>query len=398
MKVLFFDQQLITDTDIIWGLVESGCELECAEKRVPDAEYTERDVEEILAEIALEDEKGVVDLIATKNFSAACAEACRRCNRLYMSWVHDSPQRALYMKEALYETNRVFVFDRKQYERMKLRGIPYVFHQPLAANTMRMSMPEIAGADDSPFRAEISFVGNLYENEGRKRLLMSLSGPVAAECEGMISAKVGHWGETHTIYTSFSETALSELESLHRDAGLDAYDIPFDFYIQTMLLAQEVAMRDRMEALRRLSAIAPVTLFTTNPQEAGRMLPAVDVRGEVYHDTELPLVFRASKINLNLTSPSIETGIPQRVFEIMSIGGFVLSNAQEELCELFDPDLDIVVFHDFEEMEEKALYYLTHEAQRQRIASRGLQKVSALYDCGKVISRMLNRVEETTGA
>ncbi len=47
-------------------------------------------------------------------------------------------------------------------------------------------------------------------------------------------------------------------------------------------------------------------------------------------------VFYSSKININMTLRSIESGVPLRIIDIMSIGGFVMSNNQEEIPELFE--------------------------------------------------------------
>lgn len=89
---------------------------------------------------------------------------------------------------------------------------------------------------------------------------------------------------------------------------------------------------------------------------------------------------------------SIETGIPQRVFDIMGVGGFVLSNYQEELEELFVPDREIVLFRDVPELLKKAEYYLNHEEERIRIAINGYKKVREYYNTQTALGSMLRAV------
>lgn len=63
----------------------------------------------------------------------------------------------------------------------------------------------------------------------------------------------------------------------------------------------------------------------------------------------------------------------------MSVGGFVLSNWQPEIPELFEEGRGIVTFKTPEEMLEKADYYLHHEEERLRIAINGYKKVKECY-------------------
>ena len=56
---------------------------------------------------------------------------------------------------------------------------------------------------------------------------------------------------------------------------------------------------------------------------------------------ELPCVFRYSKLNLNPTLKSIQSGIPLRALDIMGAKGVLLSNFQPELVEYFEDGLHL---------------------------------------------------------
>ncbi|MBR0091910.1 MAG: glycosyltransferase [Lachnospiraceae bacterium] len=386
LKILLFEQQNILETDMLWAFLELGYEgLRIAEVRVPDAEYTEDDVAQILQEMQ-ED-----DLVVTKDFSSAVAEACHRASCLYLSWVHDSPQRALYMKEALYETNRVFVFDRAQLERMRKLGIPHVEYMPLGTNVTRVAALHISEQDLKTYGADISFVGNLYDEVDRSYFFEGLSPAVRAEAEQFLRNKSGNWHEGATVYQPLSEQAQEEMFSLISHEGLERYSLPREMLIQLLVFTREIAKRDRIEALTRLSGKYDTRLYTSVPERARKLLPGVDVHGGVDYETEMPKVFHASRINLNLTMPSIETGVPLRIFDIMGAGGFVMSNEQAEIGELFKKDEEIVTFRDFDEMEEKAAYYLSHEEIRKRIALKGWRKVTESYSCKQQVAKMMRQ-------
>lgn len=88
----------------------------------------------------------------------------------------------------------------------------------------------------------------------------------------------------------------------------------------------------------------------------------------------MPLIFHESKINLNITSKAIRSGIPLRVFDIMACEGFVLSNYQPELAELFQSSAEFDYYTSVEELLEKTDYYLNHEKERNEIAHNGFEK------------------------
>ena len=57
----------------------------------------------------------------------------------------------------------------------------------------------------------------------------------------------------------------------------------------------------------------------------------------------MPLIFRESKINLNITLRSITSGMPLRALDIMGAGGFLLSNYQQELAENYIDGEELVL-------------------------------------------------------
>ena len=101
--------------------------------------------------------------------------------------------------------------------------------------------------------------------------------------------------------------------------------------------------------------------------------------GSVDYWSEMPKVFRASKINLNFTIPNIKSGIPLRVWDVLGSGGFLLTNYQAELPYFFEEGKDLVCFDGIEDLCEKVGYYLKHEEERCAIAESGYQKVKETH-------------------
>ena len=100
-------------------------------------------------------------------------------------------------------------------------------------------------------------------------------------------------------------------------------------------------------------------------------------------------VFRLSKINLNITLPSIHTGIPLRAMDIMGAGGFLLSNWQADFEGLFENGVDYAAFTSLDEALYQIEYYLEHEDERVYIAENARQKMREGFDVVRLLQQML---------
>ena len=116
--------------------------------------------------------------------------------------------------------------------------------------------------------------------------------------------------------------------------------------------------------------------------------------GSVDYWSELPQVFRMSKINLNFTIPNIKSGLPLRIFDVLGAGGFLLTNYQAELPDYFEIGKDLACFESEAELVEKCSYYLTHEEERQQIAKNGYEKVKNCCSYRKRLKFILEKIGE----
>ncbi len=385
-KILYFDLTKVIKNDIIWGLLDLQLSVRRSEYRVPDTIYTEEELEKTLQEL------GGEDLVISQDFSAVVAEACHQRGLIYLSWVYDSPQMALFMKEALYDTNRIFAFDRMQQKRMKEQGLLHVYYQPMAANIGKLGGLVIEDEEIESYRTDILFVGNFYQDEGRSAYLSGLPRDIHEEVEKVLSGIYGTW-EGKRWFHPMDEQIVCELKCHLKQAHLDSYRIDPGYLIETLILARELTSRERMEMLQRLSKQYEVTCYSAGTDPEGA-LSEVRFRPPIEGEEEVFKAYYSAKINLNHTLTSIETGVPLRVFDILGVGGFVLSNDQEELHELFEVDKELVTFSSFEEMEEKAAFYLRHDDLRIRIGIAGYERVRDCYTYPIAMKTMLDTVEK----
>lgn len=156
-----------------------------------------------------------------------------------------------------------------------------------------------------------------------------------------------------------------------------------------LYLGNKVTEQERLQLLKRVSEEFSLDLYTASDFSP---LPKANYRGLARSTTEMPKIFRLSKINLNFTSKPIRTGIPLRLWDILGAGGFVLTNYQSEIPEYFEVGKDLDIFASEEELVEKIRYYLEHEEEREEIARNGYQKAKEKYSLELRVKQILQTV------
>jgi|WetSurMetagenome_2_1015567.scaffolds.fasta_scaffold04467_5 spore maturation protein CgeB len=103
------------------------------------------------------------------------------------------------------------------------------------------------------------------------------------------------------------------------------------------------------------------------------MLRKYIVRDGFFTPEEMAVIFNSSKIILNIHSwfGNWNYGLNPRVFEANGCGTFQLSDFKEEIPELYEPDREIVLYNNMDELKERAAFYLGTDAGREDIAGQG---------------------------
>ncbi len=386
MKALFYDSTEIKEDNIIWGLLEAGIETERSELVMNLDDIVEDQVEKISVE------SRDYDFVITRSFSVNVAEACHISGVPYIAWCYDSPVRALYCKEVKYPTNRIFVFDKKQLERLRAEGLTNVFYQPLTANVTKASMVQISDDDIRKYKSDISFIGRMYDRGYYDTMAQFVPPEYLDECNGIFDKYLCRWDKDITVFDKLSDEAIECIyDKLSKDKR-DLYSFTDRYMTEYLMLVIELTGRERLKLIDEAGKRFNTVVYTYDPEKCKDTVSA-DVREPLgYMSDDLFRVYYASKINLNLTMRAIESGVPQRVFDIMSVGGCVFSNYQEEAAELFEPGREIVLFRSLEEFTDKAEYYLKHEKERIDIGARGYLKVRDKYNYPNAIRRMIGKL------
>ncbi|MCR5106817.1 MAG: glycosyltransferase [Lachnospiraceae bacterium] len=325
------------------------------------------------------------------NFFPSVSDICSIYGVLYLCQTVDSPINQLFSESVRHGTNRIFLFDKAQFQRFNRYNKDNIFHLPLCANTERYDevISGITKEDRKKYSSDISFVGSLY-SEKTELNNIALSDYSRGYIDSLIHAQAQIYG-CNFIEDALDKRVIDELKNkLPEVFAFDKSVEDTDAYIAAnSLIGYKLAEYERIDILNTLAKSFDVSLYTRSDT---KVLKGVDVRGGVSTHTEMPKVFNLSRINLNITIRPIAAGIPLRVFDIMGCKGFVMTNYQEELSELFKVGEEIEVFTDKDELTEKCRYYLEHDEERARIAKNGYERVKGFHTFKHRVREMIRTV------
>ncbi len=335
-------------------------------------------------------EKETPDVFFSIYYYPLISNVCLRYHLPYVSWVFDSPSLSTYSKTVCNPCNYVFLFDRQNYYELKNQGIQTVYHLPLSTNADRLGSVKMSPEDRTKYECDLSLMANMYTDNLYSKIKY-LPPYVKGYFSAILEAQMNIYGY-HFLRDALTDTIVNEFKTYVKYNMQENYLMDDRQMIIDVFLADQLAFLERVKLINHLSGHFHLTLYTKKHNCA---FENVYEGGFLDYNTDMPKAFKGSKINLNTTKRSIQTGIPLRLLDIMGSGGFVISNYQEELLDHFEPDKDLVIYEDLKDLTEKIRYYLAHEDERKEIARRGYEKVKKYYNYDIALDTIFHIVFDT---
>lgn len=308
------------------------------------------------------------------NYFPSVSNCCKRHNTKYIAFVYDNPLTSLYSYTIINSVNYVFIFDKHSYEELAKLGINTVYYLPLCANTKRLDKMSLPYNKSEILSSDVSFVGSLY-NEKHNFLdrMTSLDDYTKGYIDGIIEAQLkvsGYFFIEEVLTKNIVESMKKALNYTPHKYGTETAEYVYANYF----IARKITAVERKHLLSAVSDKFETKLYTHNETPE---LPKIKNMGAVDYYDLMPLVFKNSKINLNITLRSIQTGIPLRCFDIFGAGGFLLTNYQADLFDYFIPGEDFDFYDNEESLLAKIDYYLSHDKERLEIARNAHEKIKS---------------------
>ena len=339
------------------------------------------------------------DMVFTVNYFPLISNVCERTGVKYISWTCANPLISMYHESVFHACNYIFTFDKTNYLEFRGMGVKHIWYLPLAVDTERMDAllgaPEEAGrwkAAQDPemrkYRGDVAFVGSLYERNSYDKIKNRLPEYLRGYFDAVMEAQLNISG-ANIVEPMLTTNILEQLQEYFQLEKSEGSFSDLGLIFQTTVLGFKIAEIERRRALIELSKHYRVNVYSNSDVSD---LLRIQYCGSVDYWSEMPKVFRMSKINLNFTIPNIKSGIPLRIWDVLGCGGFLLTNYQAEIPYYFKEGEDLVCFDGLEDLCEKVGYYLEHEEERKRIAWNGYHKVREKHSYIERIHTILDTV------
>lgn len=390
MEILFYRYNSICEPDILQVFTDFGITVHIEDTEINNKNVSPRECAGKVAEWILQKPLAFVFSI---NFFPAISYTCEKLKVPYVCWSVDSPVPELFSNALKNACNRIFLFDRAQYEFFSPINPDCIYYLPLATNVSRWEkiVLDMTETDFETYGGDVAFVGSLY-TEKCKYDRLTLSDRTRGFVDGLMEAQLKVFG-CNFIPESLNEEVIREIEDADPDfyKSADAYTDMSRYLVAHQYIGMKLAAVERERTLKFLSERFRVNLYTRSDASA---LPKANCRGGVSTLTEMPKVFQASRINLNITMRPIETGLSLRIWDVLGCGGFLLTNYQTEIPEYFEIGKDLETYENMDELAEKTHYYLTHEEERVEIAIHGYETVAKYHTYRIRLAEMIKILTE----
>lgn len=385
MNILFYRYGSICEPDIIASFKHLGFNITEDTREVYNKQLLPSDCIKGLNELLKQD---TYSFIFSINFFPSVSDVCNIWGIPYLCLIVDSPVLELFSTSLANPCNKVFLFDRQLYNDFHHINPDGIFHIPLATNVRDnyATATMASAADRARFSSDISFIGSLYSEKCLYNQI-TLPEKMRGYVDGLIEAQLLVYG-----YNFIEECVTPELIEAFCKVRPELINFPDSMKVDKKaviaqhIISVKVAEQERLRYLKALSEHFNVDLYTGSDTYS---MPLIHNRGFAKTNTEMPIIFHQSKINLNLTAKSIRSGLSLRIFDVLGCEGFLITNYQAELPEHFNIGEDLEAYTSLDDLMGKCEYYLSHDKERREIAHNGFEKVKKYHTYDIRLTQML---------
>ena len=294
--------------------------------------------------------------------SGVLGEICWNSGIPLAAWFVDDPNPVLLHQEQFLKKNMTaFCWERTYLPKLSELNFDKAYYLPLATDPGMFSYSTnrrmVAGAGFVGSSMGKKFLGDIA---GKFLWTESLE-PLVLTCASMLLAD-----------------PFRDVDGILEEVcGRDMMKVPYsDRRNRTWLRSYIIHTASMM---RRKQVIAPLVssgIQTFGDPEGWRDLCGDNLKTnpDIDYRTELSQTYRNIEINVNITSCQMPSAVNQRVFDIPSCGGFVISDMQDDLKEIFESD-EVAVYSSVEELREKVEYFRINEKEREEISGRARARI-----------------------
>ncbi len=298
------------------------------------------------------------------------------------SWFVDSPELIVkgYGRNASPFT-ALFVWDTIYLDSMRRVGFDNVSYLPLGTDPELFRPLPSRAPEVARLAADVGFIGNSMTKPVKDKLSVvhpSLHGAVASLARRLSADRM----PLEALFTNLASPLRQCLDALEPRERLD-----FEAAV-----TWQATLLYRQSCIARLHGFHPVIHgdngWHTLLDDGFSIAPPLD------YYRELPFFYNACTVNFNATNLQMGTAVNQRLFDVPACGGFLVTDHQESVEELFTVGKEIITYRDPTEIPDLIRYYLGHPSARDTVARRGRERVLRQHTYRHRLQALLQRMTD----
>jgi len=323
--------------------------------------------------------KEKIDFIFTVNYIPLISKFSFANKLIYISWIYDSPHYTLYSEMIFNPYNYIFHFDKNEMKKIKALADVNIYYHPFG-----LKKDNIIN-ERKEYINDIAFLGSLYKNneiDNNAAIPDYLHGYL----EGLSMSQLLLNGD-ELLEECIDESLIKEVLKYQTLTLEDEFFIK-EKEILLNLLSKKTSSLERERIIKAIGKKHGISLYSGDTVDS----EGVVNKGYIKYEDEMPLMFSKTKININVTLRSIRNGLSLRVLDILSVGGFLITDYRPLIEEYFEIGKEIEVFYNLEDLLMKIEFYLNNDELREEIAENGRKRAGLLFAYEKSIKEILEIV------
>jgi len=153
-------------------------------------------------------------------------------------------------------------------------------------------------------------------------------------------------------------------------------------------LVSEWTRRKRVERLLALERFSPHVFGDDGWEKL--LTPSFTIHPPVDYRTELPDIYRASAINLNVSNVQSLDSPNQRLFDISACGSLLITDGTGCVAQFLEPGVSVETYRTKDELRDKTGYYLDNPQKRVEIEKSASEAILARHTYSHRIHELFN--------
>lgn len=325
--------------------------------------------------------------VFSPTFYPVLSLACGALKIPYIVWLTEGYYKNYYSVFIRNEWNCIFVADSALYKDLRNLGVENIFFLPLAAPEFEEDLLNTENKEE--YKADVSLMGTILAREDFIYNPISMSSPLKDATKGYLEGCIACQHQFHGM-----ESMCCNLPGYIWDDLIRAYPPELD---NSLLSAQKyyeytffnsmITYADRemhINCYTREERYQQISIYS---KKTSCEFEGITFRESLDYYKELPLAVMQSVINLVITHRNERAMISPTAWAIMSAGGFLLSNYQEDYSILRTCP---ITFNTEKEMLSLSAYYYHHEDERKEITLKLKKEVMEKHTYKHRIKEMLS--------